>query len=57
MISVGKDNEHHLPNSYILERLDTYGVNVYRTDESGTITMRTDGQHIEVSRLEDNLAN
>ncbi|MBQ9328389.1 MAG: MBL fold metallo-hydrolase [Solobacterium sp.] len=57
VISVGKDNEHHLPNSYILERLDTYGVNVYRTDESGTITMRTDGQHIEVSRLEDNLAN
>jgi competence protein ComEC len=46
IISVGKDNQYGHPDSIILNRLKTFGVQVYRTDESGTIIAATDGKNI-----------
>ena len=49
VISAGKDNDHNLPNAYVLERLNTYGVRVYRTDQDGSVTFISDGKNITVS--------
>ena len=51
VISVGKDNEHGLPNDYVLERLEEKGITVLRTDESGTVRIESDGTSVQaVSR-------
>lgn len=42
-ISVGEKNRYHHPTDETLERLKTIGANIYRTDQSGTITITTDG--------------
>lgn len=39
-ISVGEDNSYGHPAPALLQRLAAYGCAVYRTDESGTITIR-----------------
>ena len=50
VISAGKDNEYGHPHQAVLDRLAIRGIEkVYRTDQSGTITVVTDGQKIEVS--------
>ncbi|MBR2760259.1 MAG: MBL fold metallo-hydrolase [Solobacterium sp.] len=49
VISVGKDNDHNLPNSYVLSRLEDYGARIYRTDSDGSVTFETDGKTISVS--------
>ena len=49
VISVGKDNDHNLPNAYVLERLTSYGARVYRTDQDGSVTFISDGKSITVS--------
>lgn len=36
-ISCGKDNAYGLPNAETLERLETAGASVFRTDEAGTL--------------------
>lgn len=46
VISVGEDNDYGHPHSKTLERLDTVGATVYRTDECGTIYLTTDGTKI-----------
>lgn len=46
VISVGKDNQYGHPDSIIINRLNTFGVQIYRTDESGTIIVTTDGKNI-----------
>lgn len=38
LISCGRDNDYGHPHAEVLRRLDAYGVDVYRTDEQGTIT-------------------
>ena len=48
VISVGRENEHHLPNTSVLEKLDVQSIPVYRTDEDGTITVLTDGNGIQI---------
>lgn len=40
LISVSKDNNYGHPAPELLQRLEQYGCTVYRTDESGTITVR-----------------
>lgn len=37
-ISCGRDNDYGHPHAEVLRRLAAYGVDVYRTDEQGTIT-------------------
>jgi len=46
VISVGKDNKYGHPTKFTLEKLNRTGVEVYRTDQLGTIIAISDGQKI-----------
>lgn len=46
IISAGKGNTYHHPIKSVMERLEGMGIKVYRTDESGTVIMSTDGNNI-----------
>lgn len=48
IISVGKDNSYGLPKDKIVQRLKNIGSTIYRTDESGTIQILSDGNINEV---------
>jgi competence protein ComEC len=48
VISVGKDNTYGHPNKEVVARLLEHHASVFRTDEDGLITIRTDGRRIEV---------
>lgn len=49
VIQVGADNPYGHPHSEVLHRLAAMkGLRVFRTDLQGTITIRTDGEHVEV---------
>lgn len=48
IISVGAGNKYGHPSSDVLRALANAGAEVLRTDESGTIVVRTDGSQIEV---------
>lgn len=43
VILVGKDNSYGHPTKEALSRLENAGVQIYRTDESGTIVVTSDG--------------
>lgn len=49
VISVGKDNDYGHPTASILTRLQKSGINLYRTDNSGTIVAESDGKNITIS--------
>lgn len=48
VIMVGKDNSYGLPKANILDRLNKANVELYRTDEKGTIVMTSDGNNISL---------
>ncbi len=48
VISVGEDNKFKHPNSTILERLKKIGVDIYRTDKSGTIVFLANNKIIKL---------
>jgi competence protein ComEC len=48
-ISVGKDNGFGHPSPEVIEKLESEGVRVYRTDRDGAITAATDGRTLTVS--------
>ena len=48
IIMVGKDNNYGLPKEKVLNRLLKINAQIYRTDESGTIEMRSNGNEIHV---------
>ena len=50
VISVGKNNFGH-PSPKIIERLQGKNIRIYRTDENGTIIIRTDGRKYFVKTL------
>lgn len=50
VISVGKNNNYGHPDSIILNRLKTFEVEIYRTDESGTIIATSDGKSITFNK-------
>ena len=43
IISLAADNEYGHPHKQTLDRCKKYNMNVYRTDQDGTITITTDG--------------
>jgi competence protein ComEC len=48
IFSVGYENHFHLPAYSIRQRYDALGIQTYRTDLDGAITVITDGHNIEV---------
>jgi competence protein ComEC len=48
VISVGKDNSYGHPNREVIERLAAYHAAVFRTDEDGLISIRSDGRRLEL---------
>lgn len=55
IISVGRDNSHNFPDIDILERLKSNNIKIYRTDESNTIWLTSDGTEINIEPLKYNL--
>lgn len=55
IISVGRDNSQNLPDIDILERLKSNNIKIYRTDESNTIWLTSDGTEINIEPLKYNL--
>jgi beta-lactamase superfamily II metal-dependent hydrolase len=49
IISVGAGNSYGHPSAETLSRLQTVGAMVYRTDQSGTVTVSTDGNTYTVA--------
>jgi len=52
IISVGKDNSYGHPDNLILNRFKNFGVEVFRTDEDGTIIATSDGETIKFDKKE-----
>lgn len=48
VISVGKDNSYGHPGTELMERLEKCRTNIFRTDECGEVTMKTDGDTLEI---------
>jgi len=48
VISVGAGNMYGHPSNDVLHALSRVGAEVLRTDEAGTVVVRTDGVHIEI---------
>ena len=53
IISVGVSNSYNHPSAILLQKLTDNGIQYYRTDELGTITLEIDGKDI-VTSIEDN---
>jgi competence protein ComEC len=53
VISCGKDNEYGHPTDEALTRLGEYTERILRTDISGTITLKTNGETISINNKED----
>lgn len=51
IISVGKDNNYGLPKDNIIERYQNIGSKIYRTDKDGTIQAISDGNTMEILRI------
>ena len=47
MISAGIMNRYHHPNKEVIDRLTELHVNIFRTDQSGAVLMRSDGNSIQ----------
>ena len=48
IIMVGEDNSYGLPTQETINKLNTIGSTIYRTDENGTIQLTSDGNTIEI---------
>jgi competence protein ComEC len=51
VISVGRDNLFGHPARSTIETLEGAGARVYRTDEEGAVTLRSDGRRLDVSTM------
>jgi competence protein ComEC len=47
MISAGIMNRYHHPNKEVIDRLTEMHVNIFRTDQSGAVLMRSDGNSVQ----------
>ena len=43
VISVGKGNDYGHPHKEVIKRLERYGIEILRTDKTGTVVLKTDG--------------
>jgi competence protein ComEC len=50
VISVGKDNDYGHPRQETLDKLSLAGIQIFRTDESGTIVATSDGNTIKFDK-------
>ena len=50
VISVGNGNSYGHPTKTVLDRLDDFDVDYYRTDVVGTVVFETDGKAIYVQK-------
>lgn len=50
IISVGQDNKYGHPNKSVLEKLEKYCKNIYRTDQNGDIIFKTDGEDLFIKK-------
>lgn len=48
VISCGVDNDYGHPHAEVVERLESHGVEVMRTDRDGAVTVYTDGESVYV---------
>jgi competence protein ComEC len=46
VVSVGANNPYHHPSPTVIDRLEQDGSMVLRTDQEGTVSMSTDGEHL-----------
>ena len=53
VITVGKNNFGH-PSQKVIERLEDRNIKIYRTDEDGTVIIRTNGQEYWIKTLRGN---
>lgn len=51
LIGVGKDNNFGHPNSGVIQRLDNINSKIYRTDESGEITLKINENSINIETM------
>lgn len=51
VIGVGSDNKYGHPNKDVLSRLQKIGTKIYRTDENGEITIKTNGKRIKIEKI------
>jgi competence protein ComEC len=56
VISVGAENKYGHPGADVIRALAKIGAEVLRTDEVGTVIIRTDGAHIEIEAKADKWA-
>ena len=49
VVSVGRNRYGH-PSPQVLSRLRDRGIPLFRTDQGGTVTLRTDGRYLEVAQ-------
>lgn len=47
VISVGENNEYFQPHATVLNLLRNYGINVFRTDEQGSVVCTSNGKEIK----------
>lgn len=52
IISVGKDNTYNHPHEEALQRLENVDAKIYRTDESGTIYLKSNGFEVSIESLD-----
>jgi len=50
VISVGANNEYHHPHPSTLKRYNSLGINIYRTDTDGTVTITSDGKTYNITK-------
>lgn len=55
VISLGKDNPYGHPHKEVLERLNSVGSKILRTDELGDIVIKCDGNNITVENINENV--
>ena len=51
VISLGKNNDYGHPHEEVVKRLENVEATIYRTDESGTILLVSDGEENEIQFL------
>jgi competence protein ComEC len=47
VISVGANNRYGHPSRDVVERLNSFGSKIYRTDKDGGVVIKSDGEKIQ----------